>query len=184
MPKHKQLVLNVIFCFSKRTSWMSTSKRWDQILSLRVRKIEHRKTFLQGNQDLTFSRRSIKIMNGLYRVVDSYVIFFNHILRPKHRNFFFSSCFLVSIIPTIRHSDNPPQPIHHFTPKEALLRSMPNAVQCGRCQYGPIDHVPSSVFEWVWSWVRGVPRNRNTWLNKRYRRCPLKGKNLLKSCDP
>ena len=24
--------------------------------------------------------------------------------------------------------------------REALLRSMPNAVQCGRCQYGPIDH--------------------------------------------
>ena len=29
-----------------------------------------------------------------------------------------------------------------MVPQEALLRSMPNAVQCGRCQYGPIDHAP------------------------------------------
>lgn len=39
--------------------------------------------------------------------------------------------------------------------KEALLRSMPNAVQCGRCQYGPIDHAP-----WVQisiNWCRAAP---------------------------
>lgn len=37
--------------------------------------------------------------------------------------------------------------------REALLRSMPNAVQCGRCQYGPIDHAGCDDLDahhWQW----------------------------------
>ena len=38
-----------------------------------------------------------------------------------------------------RQADQDPERL-----REALLRSMPNAVQCGRCSYGPIDHVACS----------------------------------------
>ena len=37
--------------------------------------------------------------------------------------------------------------------REALLRSMPNAVQCGRCHYGPIDHAGCEDLDahhWQW----------------------------------
>lgn len=33
--------------------------------------------------------------------------------------------------------------------REALLRSMPNAVQCGSCHYGPIDHVARLQLMWM-----------------------------------
>ena len=47
--------------------------------------------------------------------------------------------------------------------REALLRSMPNAVQCGSCHYGPIDHAARLQLMWM-AMAKTWKQKKNRWL--------------------